>query len=142
MRVPKDEKISFRIKGELFVLDIHKEFTVDPDKLGVLPRNYAYFKELEARTLERLRATELEKDRYYASQFLVIKEDGDKNRPPSDKWVNSEILEDEEYLALLEKSNQAYINYKKVAGLVRSYQTFIDVSRTLVANAREEFKNS
>ena len=137
MKIPKGEKVSIRINGELIVLDIHKEFTVGDD-VTPLAEHYAYLVSLKSRLYRLLKERELTKDKYYYVQFLIIKDDSTLDTPKSNEWVKAEIYEDEEYLNLLEQYNQTEVNYKTISDLVKTYDHKIGLARTLMANERKE----
>jgi hypothetical protein len=137
MRVPKGEKITLRINGELIILDIAKEFSLDQD-VRPLPKSFAYLVSLKARLYRLLKEREREKDKYYYTQFLIIKDDDTLDYPKSNEWVKAEILEDEGYLDLLELYNQTEINYKIIVDLVKAFEIKVSMARAIMTMERNE----
>jgi len=138
MRVPKGEKISLRINGDLIVLDIAKEFSLEEREVKPLSKYFAYLVGLKARLYRLLKERELEKDKYYYTQFLIIKDDDTLDYPKSNEWVKAEIMEDEKYLELLEIYNQTEINYKVIVDVVKAYEIKISMARALMSMERTE----
>ena len=114
---------------------------VSPSSMERAPVTYGYLVALQYRLLKNKNKTRRDKDAYYSNQFLLIKDDYDGNRPPSDESTKQEILTDKKYIPLLSAYQEADANYELVTGLIEAYRSRIDVLRTLSANRRKEFSS-
>jgi bisphosphoglycerate-dependent phosphoglycerate mutase len=130
--------ITLKVNGKVLKIDIDKEFSVSQESLERTPAKYGYLVALQYKLLKAVNKARRAKEEYYSNQFLLIKEDYDGSRPPSDEATKQEILTDKKYKPLLEAYQEADANYSMVTGLIEAYRSRIDILRTLSANRRKE----
>jgi hypothetical protein len=140
MKIPDNYSITLRVNNELVKLNLKKEFSLTQDSLEESPPILGYLVGLQSEVLTALNKSRLARDRYYARQWLIIKDDDGpfQGRPPSDEHCKQEIMDDEVYIDLRVKYEKEKEYYELVTNLIDTYKIRIEVLRTLAANRRKE----
>ncbi len=96
----------------------------------------------QAKAYKRQAIARFERDKYQAKAWLVSKEqDTDNGRPPSNDWVEKEIIDDEEYQELQAEYIEERSEYELQLARVESLKYHLEIYRTVAATHRVEMSH-
>lgn len=99
--------------------------------------------EAQAKAYKRQALARFNRDRYWAREWLILKDDiQDNGRPISNDAAENEIRDDEDYQALEKKYIAERTRYEKALGMVRYLEYRLDAVRTVEATQRTELQNN
>jgi hypothetical protein len=98
---------------------------------------YGYYGELNANIWGKVRRARQNREIIAASFYMISKDDVlDTGRPPSDKFIDMELQQDEDWVEAQEEYHTAKIQAEKSQVLVKGLEYKLDSLRTLLASER------
>ena len=125
-----------------------KTLTIDPDKylslseetisddIMAMPKDYYYLQQQRNLAHRKLKEESWEKQKLRAEIFVAEKGSAAYDRPPSDKFVEAIIHEDEDYMGIKKKIIELEDNWSRLDAIVRAMEVKAKLLQTLSSNMR------
>ncbi len=98
---------------------------------------YGYYGEQNARLWGKSRMARQNREAIAGAFYMISKEDVlDNGRPPSDKYIDMELTQDEDWVLAQEEYSTAKVQAEKMQVLVKGLEYKLDSLRTLLASER------